>query len=92
MAARSRRNDDPAVVEAELRPVAEFKADLAFLAVEYDRLLAQFPDQWVAIYDRQVVAKAAELDELLRNVEDEGVSSGSTVVEFLNSVPQLHSH
>jgi hypothetical protein len=75
--------------DAELRAYDEFRADLKFLATEYDELKKHHPDQWVAIHNRRLVATASELGDLLGCLGNLGLADRSPVIEFVRTTPQV---
>jgi len=89
MTSSSRRHPAQQEEDAELRLYKEFKADLEFLAAEYDELISRHPDHWVAIHDRKLVATAGKLDELVGCLRSLGLAHSSPVVQFLNTTPRV---
>ena len=69
-------------VQAELQ---RFKKDTAYYQAHYEELLEQYPEQWVAIYDEQVVGASPDFDQLLDDLNTKGVPSGRGLIEHLTS-------
>lgn len=66
--------------QAEL---ARFKKDTAYLDAHYEELLEQYPEQWVAIYNQQVVGTGPDFEQLLKNLKAQGFPVGQLLVEHL---------
>jgi hypothetical protein len=49
----------------------------------YNRLLAEYPEQFVAVLDGEVVAVSSELEELMRILQQNGIDPLVALVEFL---------
>ena len=62
-----------------------FKADTAYFEAHRGELLHHYPEQWVAIFDRRVVASDANFDKLLDAVQAAGVPLGSVFVQHVTS-------
>ena len=73
-------------VEAEL---ARFQADALYLDQHRQELLAQYPDQWVAIYHQQVVGAAKDPKRLLNQLKRKGIPPGEVHRERLSTKEDL---
>lgn len=60
-----------------------YHADALYFAAHRQELLDQYPDRWVAVYDRQVVASAKQLPRLLQQLDRQGLPRGKVFVEYL---------
>jgi len=47
-----------------------------------DELSAKYPEQWVAIYRNRVIASAAQLDDLMSQLERNDLPLGHIFVEY----------
>ena len=63
--------------EAEM---AQFHRDSQYYAAHWEELLAQYPEQWVAIYDEQVVGTSTNFKQLLVDLKEAGIPAGWTVI------------
>jgi hypothetical protein len=61
----------------------EFEADHLWVAQNRESLLSQYPEQWIAVQNREVIASAPLLDDLLPQISD----PGHTCVEFMTPEP-----
>ena len=50
-----------------------FKQDVAYYESHREELLEKHPEQWIAIFNRNVVGVAPELEVLLHNLEKQGI-------------------
>ncbi len=53
-------------VQAELE---RFGKDTEYYEVHYEELLAKYPEQWVAIFNEEVVGASADYDQLLADLQ-----------------------
>jgi hypothetical protein len=63
--------------------LAQFQADHRWIEEHRTTLLGQYPDQWIAVKGRRVIAADADLDRLLGKLPD----CARTCVEFLGHEP-----
>lgn len=75
---------DPVKVAAYLD---QFTKDSAFLESIREELQNKYPDCWVAVYDKQVVAAGTSLKEVIAQLDEVGVPKSRTVIDFLRSEP-----
>ncbi len=65
---------------AELR---RFQQDTDYLRTHWDDLLERYPEQWIAIYNREVVGAATDFDSLLAELKKTGVPIGRARIEHM---------
>jgi hypothetical protein len=68
-----------------VRQLREYRRDMEFLLSNEDRLLKDYPKQWIAIYDSEVKAAAESLQSLLVAMADLGLPKGNVVVQFMDT-------
>jgi hypothetical protein len=68
---------------AQRDEIREFQADHQWIEQHRASLLGQYPDQWIAVKNRSVVASSADLERLLGMLTD----PAHTAVEFLGREP-----
>ena len=73
-------------LQAELQ---RFKRDTAYYEAHREELLEQYPEQWVAIFNQQVVGASPDFDQLLDDIEGKGVRVGQVLVEYLTRKDEL---
>lgn len=73
------------LIEYAERSLPEFEANHGYLRENYDDLLKQYPDRYVAVYDRRVVASAPSIKEILNTVDQLGIDRHCAVFEFMNT-------
>lgn len=66
-----------------------FKHDTAYYEAHHEELLARYPEQWVAIYNQQVVGAAPDYEPLLDELQAKGFAVGEVLVEFLTRHDEL---
>ncbi len=71
------------------RDLERFAADRLYFEEHRDELLEQYPEQWVAVYNQQVVGAAKEPKQLVRQLERKGVPPGETYWGWLSSKEEL---
>jgi hypothetical protein len=78
------REMDPNVVVAMLD---QFKEDCMFLDSIAPELRKDYPDHFVAVYQKQVVATGKNLKNLFRLIDKSDVPRGRVAIEFVRSEP-----
>ncbi len=72
--------------ELELK---RFKRDTKYYQDHQEELLEQYPEQWVGIFNEQVVGTAPDFDQLLDDLQAKGIPVGKTLVEHLTRKDEL---
>lgn len=57
--------------------------DLEYFAAHRQELLKEHTEQWVAIYNQQVVAAAKDVKRLIKHLEKKGIPPGHVVRQYL---------
>ena len=66
------------------RPILkQFKKEVEYYHAHRDELLEQHPERWVAIFEQQVVAVAAEPERLLATLRQRQIPPERALVEHL---------
>jgi hypothetical protein len=65
-----------------------FRADAMYAEEHREELLRKYPERWIAIYMRKVVATAENPDELFRKVEQKGIRPGKVVHRYMTEKGQ----
>lgn len=65
--------------------LARFKRDTAYFEAHREQLLSEYPDQWVAIFNEQVVAADPDFDCVLDAVQQKGVPVGQVLVQHVTA-------
>jgi hypothetical protein len=69
--------------------MGRFKRDVAYYEAKREELLQQYPEQWVAIYNQEVVGAARDLRRLLTQIVKKGVPRGRAFVEYVTDKEEL---
>lgn len=69
--------------QEEIKEMKEFEEDRIFLEEHKSNLRKKFPNKWVAIYNKQLVAVADDLESLIDELKNKNISPSKAVVEFL---------
>ncbi len=69
--------------------IEHYRADALYFEAHRQELLRQYPEQWVAVYDRQVVATASEIPELREQLDQQGFPRGEVFVEYVSTKDDL---
>ena len=69
--------------EAVARELAAFSQSAQVLSSEHPRLVDQYPHEWVAVFDNDVVAHGKELSEVLNRLELKGISPAKTIIRYI---------
>ena len=73
-------------VQAEME---RFKRDTQYCEGHYEELLEQYPEQWVAIYDEQVVGAGPDARQLLVELKQRGIPIGQTFFEYMTNKEEI---
>jgi hypothetical protein len=72
---------DPRKVDREL---AKFRETTKLLSADRPRLIDQYSKQWVALCDNQVRASAPTLEELMAEVDRQGLQRRQLIVRYID--------
>ncbi len=61
--------------------------DAVYLEANWQALLEQYPDEWIALLDGSVVAHGHEHSVLLHSVREMGLHQAWPLIEFLDTRP-----
>jgi len=60
-----------------------FRRDVAYYAEHRERLLARHPEQWVAIFEQQLVGVAADPPALFAALQQRQIPAGQALIKHL---------
>jgi len=66
----------------------EFRQDAQWFSDHDAELRTQYPDQWVAVYNQEVVGASSDAYALLDDLEAKGVPSNEALIKYLSSKEQ----
>ena len=72
-----------------MRSNEEIVKDFDFYTDNYDSLVEQYLDQWIAIYGEQVVASAPDYFEMEAQVEAKGIPFNETIRECMTKTREF---
>ncbi len=67
----------------------EHYQDIEFYEAHYQELLTQYPDQWIAILDQQVVGASEDAFDLLGQLKARGVPTHRILTRHMTEEPEL---
>ena len=73
-------------LQAELQ---RFKRDTRYYEAHREALLTQYPEQWVAVFNQQVVGAAPDFEQLLAMLEQSGIPVERTLIEHVTHKEEL---
>src|SRR3990172_6782242 len=65
------------------RELKRFRRAAHVLSSRHRRLIKKYPNQWIAVYDDDVIASGATLDAVLKEVAKRKVPQERTIVHFV---------
>lgn len=77
------------VTEEDLKELEHYKEDVLFYEKKEEELKKKYPDQWVAIFDKEVVGIDKNLDSLIKSLEAKDISARRTFIEFLSTKEKI---
>ena len=69
--------------------IEEHGRDVEYYEAHYVELLAQYPDQWIAILDRKVVGASDDAFKLMAQVEADGVPTNRVLRRHMTKDAEL---
>jgi hypothetical protein len=70
------------------RKMAEAKAELRYWADNYQRFYAEYPEEFVAVRDDEVVAHDPDFWQLIEDLEGLGLAiRDDVIINFISAVP-----
>ena len=73
-------------LQAELQ---RFKRDTQYYEAHREELLTKYPEQWVAVFNQQVVGAAPDFEQLLAMLEQNGIPVERTLIEHMTRKEEL---
>ena len=67
--------------------IERFHRDVLYYAAHQEELREQFAEQWVAIYNEQIVSVHPDFEQLLDAVEAKGAPLGSVYTHWVTKKP-----
>ena len=65
----------------------QFAEDTRYLESIRPELRNKYPDRWVAVYKKQIVATAPKLKEIIKELASAGIPAQRTVIDYLRKEP-----
>ena len=81
---RSDRVSDAKLIEQ----IRQFEEDANFLALHHHSLLDNYPEQWVAVYNKTVMAHGTNINAVRRELTAKGVPPDRVAITFLTRKQQ----
>lgn len=75
---------DPDEIVARLNT---FRESARVFSSDQPRLIALYPEQWVAVVDGEVIAHSTSFETLMRQIEASGTPSQHVMVRFIDTNP-----
>ena len=69
--------------------IEEHGRDVEYYEAHYPELLAQYPDQWIAILDRKVVGASDDAFKLVAHLEADGVPTNRVLRRHMTKDAEL---
>jgi hypothetical protein len=71
--------------EGMARRFQQAREERAYWETHYPELLAQYPDEWVAVGDGKVIAHTQHVWDLLQRLDREGLDPRDSWITYLNA-------
>lgn len=76
-------------MEEAQKELDHFRKDTKWYRDHYDELLGQYPDQWVAIYDEELVAVSPNQDEMFAALKKKGAKATKAYIQYLSTKDEM---
>jgi len=67
----------------------QFQRDIEYAETHREELLSQYPEQWVAIFNQEVVGASLDPHQLIANLKETGIPTEWVVVRHLTRQEEL---
>ena len=74
--------------EKVLEDFARHRRDVEFFEYHGEELLKEYPNEWVAVYNVEVVDTDKDFFVLLDRLEEKGIPTNKTVIHFMDTNPK----
>ena len=74
---------------ADLEAFRQFCDDVEYLNSIWEQVCEEHPDCYIAVYGGRIVAVHKVLNDLLAQLDSEGVPRNFTVLRYISSKPEL---
>lgn len=65
-----------------------FHGDTQYFDSHYQEFLNEYPEQWVAVYNQEVVGTGPQFRPLLKQLKAQGVNLSKVVIERVSREPE----
>ncbi len=76
-------------MDEEQAELERFQHDVDYYESHREELFEQHAEEWVAIFNQQVVGAASEFEHLLKDLKEKGLPPEQVLVEHLTSQEEL---
>ena len=66
-----------------------FRKDTRWYRDHYDELREQYPDQWLAVYDEELVAASPDEDEMFTELKRKHIPATKTYIKYLSTKDEI---
>lgn len=66
-----------------------YRADARYFEEHRAEFLERYPDQWVAVYNQEVVGATKDVKRLVKQLERKNIRPGRTYCEYLTDKEEL---
>ncbi|MCX6819617.1 MAG: DUF5678 domain-containing protein [Candidatus Aenigmarchaeota archaeon] len=70
-------------MQSELEMLEEFEENGRYLSEHFDELQKNYQEEFVAIYKKNFVWAAKQLDEVIAKLKEKGIDPGFVLIEFI---------
>ena len=81
--------DELGGAKALMKEMGEYQETVRRMRKERAHLAAEYPDKWVAMGREGLLAAGDSMDQVLEQLEAEGVDGEDVVIEFMDTDPPL---
>ena len=72
---------NPVAVDREIQ---EFRQTAQVLSSQHPRMIEEYPKQWIALYQEEVVARASTFKVLMAQIDERNLPRQNVVVRFID--------
>ncbi len=73
----------------ERAEIDRFKRDMDYYETHREELLEQHPEQWVAIFNQEVVGAGADFDRVLDDLKQRDIPTAHTYIQYVTCKDEI---
>ncbi|CEG13697.1 hypothetical protein MSIBF_A450003 [groundwater metagenome] len=77
------------ITKEDKKAFRRMQEDEKFLEKNYDGLISEYPNKWIAILNKKIVGVNEDIDALLADMRKRGIDTSKALIEFLSTTDDV---